>query len=47
MCIYTGVLWLKCGGQRTTSRNWFSPSTMRILGVELRWSGLVRSASAC
>lgn len=34
-----------CGSWRTTCRNWFSPSTMCVPGIELRSSGLV--ASTC
>lgn len=36
-----------CGCQRTTCRNWFSPSTVCLPGVELRLSGLVASPFIC
>lgn len=29
-----------CGGQRAAFRNWLSPSTLWVLGTELRQSGL-------
>lgn len=31
-----------CGGQRTTLRSQFSPSTMWTLGTELRPAGVVK-----
>ena len=36
-CIYVGIgmLWCAYGGQQTTFRRWFSPSTMWVPGIEL------------
>lgn len=35
--------WCWCGHQKTSHRDWFSPSTRWILGAELRWPGLAGS----
>lgn len=32
-----------CRGQRTAFENWFSPSNMYFLGIELGLSGLVQA----
>lgn len=34
-------------GQKVACRNWFSPSSMQVPGIEVRLSPLATSASAC
>lgn len=45
VCVYVPLH--ICGGQRTTLRSQFSPSTMWTLGTELRPTGVVKSAFTC
>lgn len=40
------VSWCTCGGQGTTCRGQFFLSTMWVLGIELRSSGMVASPFA-
>lgn len=44
LCVHAGMPLTLCGDQRTTCRNWFSPSTLWALGMEVRLSGLAASA---
>lgn len=48
-CVFACVCMLQraCGGQRTTRRSGFSPSTLWILGVEPMLSGLAASTFPC
>lgn len=34
------MLLCSCGSQRTTSRNWFSPSILWVPGIELGLTGI-------
>lgn len=40
----TNMPWLSCRGYRKMYRHWFSPTTLRVLGIELRSSELATNA---
>lgn len=40
VCLLVYLLICMCGGQRTNQRSWFSSYDKRVLGIELRLSGV-------
>ena len=47
VCVRTWLPWYTCEGQRMTFGDHFSPFSVQVLGLKLRFSGLVAGAFTC